>query len=67
MAIKPWKGAIREPSKWKEPENGMTDPPEESLEMKYVYGKNAAELVFVHVPILRFTYTNLISLFHPTT
>ena len=34
---KPWKGAIREPPKWEEPE-GLGEMCEQSLELKYVYG-----------------------------
>lgn len=38
-AIKPWKGAIREPSDWKEPA-GVTpgQAPDASLELKFVHG-----------------------------
>lgn len=37
QAVKPWKGAIREPSHWKDsPEVGQL--PQASLEMKFVYG-----------------------------
>lgn len=37
MAIKPWKGAIREPSDWKDPQD-LGSLPSESLELKFVYG-----------------------------
>jgi len=36
-AIKPWKGAVREPSNWVEPED-IGDVPDASLELKFVYG-----------------------------
>ena len=36
-AVKPWKGAIREPSDWKDPEN-LGTLPDASLELKFVYG-----------------------------
>jgi echinoderm microtubule-associated protein-like 6 len=36
-AIKPWKGAVREPSHWKEPEN-IGEEPDASLELRHVYG-----------------------------
>lgn len=36
-AIKPWKGSVREPSNWSEPED-IGDEPDASLELKYVYG-----------------------------
>jgi len=37
MSVKPWKGAVREPSGWKEPDS-LGEAPEASLEMKFVYG-----------------------------
>eukprot|EP01032_Pedospumella_encystans_P008376 gene8376-9951_t len=36
-AIKPWKGAVREPSNWVEPED-IGEEPDASLELKFVYG-----------------------------
>ena len=37
MAVKPWKGAIREPSNWVEPA-GVGDLPGADLQLKFVYG-----------------------------
>jgi microtubule-associated protein-like 6 len=37
MSVKPWKGAVREPSGWKEPDF-LGEAPNASLEMKFVYG-----------------------------
>ena len=36
-ASKPWKGAVREPSNWKDSED-IGEEPDASLELKYVYG-----------------------------
>jgi len=36
-AVKPWKGAVREPSTWKEHED-IGEEPDASLELKFVYG-----------------------------
>jgi hypothetical protein len=33
QAVRPWKGAVREPSEWKEPED-IRDAPDASLELK---------------------------------
>ena len=37
MAVVPWKGAVREPTGWKEPEF-LGQAPDASLELKFVYG-----------------------------
>ena len=37
MAIKPWKGAIREPTDWTDRPN-LTDPPNANLDLKFIYG-----------------------------
>ena len=37
LAVLPWKGAIREPSDWKEPPN-LGDAPDHSLVLSFVYG-----------------------------
>ena len=36
-AVLPWKGAVREPSDWKEPSN-LGEAPESSLSLSFVYG-----------------------------
>jgi len=36
-AVKPWKGAVREPSSWKDKQDHL-DMPDASLELKFVYG-----------------------------
>lgn len=35
--VQPWKGAVREPSAWKEPED-VRDEPSAELDLKFVYG-----------------------------
>jgi microtubule-associated protein-like 6 len=35
--VLPWKGAVREPSNWKEPSN-LGEAPENSLSLSFVYG-----------------------------
>jgi microtubule-associated protein-like 6 len=37
MAVKPWKGAVREPSTWVDKPD-MAERPDESLELSFVYG-----------------------------
>lgn len=37
QAVLPWKGAIREPSDWKEPPN-LGEAPESALDLSFVYG-----------------------------
>lgn len=40
MAVKPWLGAIKEPTGFKMPKN-QSKPPEVTIELEYVFGYRA--------------------------
>lgn len=41
LAVKPWTGAIREPTGWKKPPLNQNQPPKADLTLEYVHGYRA--------------------------